>query len=183
MKQTKRNFWLDISLSVTFVSTALTGIILWLVIPHQVTTVYRGIDRHFWLTVHICSGFASLAGNVLHVVWHRLWLKALRGHRIASLPAKIRSNRVMDRFIWITFLAASGFAALDWVIPTRGNNANILSQLHVAFGLACLLGIAVHLALHTKWVIFTIKSNLHVKREAVAIIQPGSVKDITISNR
>ena len=159
------------------------GIILWLVIPHQAINVYRGIDRHFWLTIHICSGLASLAGNVLHVVWHRLWLKALRGHRIASLPAKIRSKRVMDRFIWITFLATNGFAALDWIIPTRENYTSVLSQMHVAFGLTCLLGIAVHLALHTKWIIFTIKSNLHVKREAVAIIQPGSVKDITISNR
>ena len=54
--------------------------------------------------------------------------------------------------------------------------------MHVAFGLTCLLGIAGHLALHTKWIILTIKSNVRVKREAVVIIQPGNLKDITISN-
>jgi len=183
MKQTRRNFWLDVSIFVTFMSAAFTGILLWLVIPHQTAAAFLGFDHHFWLTVHICSGLASLAGNILHVVWHRLWLKALRGRRIASLPAKIRSNRVIDRYIWITFISTIVFGALDWITPTPENSVSILCRLHVAFGMACLLGITGHLALHTKWITSTIKSYLQVKGEDVVIIQPGGVKDISISNR
>lgn len=148
MKQTKRNFWLDVSIFLAFLSAAFTGIFLWLVIPHQAAAAFLGFDRHFWQSAHICSGLASLAGSVLHVVWHRLWLKALRGRRIASLPPKLRSNRVMDRYVWITFIATNVFGALNWMIPSNENSISVVSRLHVAFGMACLLGIVVHFALH-----------------------------------
>jgi hypothetical protein len=92
--------------------------------------------RNFWLNAHIGFGLVSLAGSVLHIVWHWLWLKALRGRRIASLPAKIRSNHVMDRYVWITFIATNVFGALAWIIPTPENSVSILSRLHIAFGMA-----------------------------------------------
>jgi hypothetical protein len=177
MKQTERNFWLDVSLFVTCLATVSTGFLLWLLIPHQSAAVFLGFDRHFWLTAHIISGLTSVAGIVLHVVWHRLWLKALRGRRIASLPAKIRSNRVMNRYVWITFIATFVFGAFDWMIPAPENSVSILGRLHVAFGMACLLGVAVHLALHSKWITSTVKRNLQVKRDGMAIIQPGGMKD------
>ena len=165
MKQTERNFWLDVSLFVTCLATFYTGLLLWLFIPHQAAAAFLGFDRHFWSTPHICSGLTSVAGSILHVVWHRLWLKALRGRRIGSLPAKVRSNRVMDRYVWITFIATNVFSALDWIIPARENSVSILGRLHVAFGMACLLGITAHLALHKKWIMSTIKSKLRVQRE------------------
>jgi hypothetical protein len=177
MKQTERNFWLDVSLFVTCLATVSTGLFLWLLIPRQAAATFLGFDRQFWLTVHICSGLASLAGSVLHVVWHREWLKALRGRRIASLPAKIRSNRVMDRYIWITFIATNVFGTLDWIITAPENSVSIWRRLHVAFGIACLLGIIVHLALHSKWITSTVRRNLRVKREGLAIIQPEDMKD------
>jgi hypothetical protein len=170
MKQTKRDFWLDVSIFITFISAAFTGILLWL-IPNHDAAAFLGFDGHFWLAAHIGSGLASLAGSVLHVVWHRLWLKALRGRRIASLPPKLRSNRVMDRYVWITFLATNLFGALDWIIPAPENSVSTLSRLHVAFGMAYLLGITVHLALHAKWIFFAIQSNFQVKREHEVIIQ------------
>jgi hypothetical protein len=152
MKHTKRNFWLDVSLGVTFVSSAFTGLLLWLLFPHQAAAAFLGFNRNFWLTAHICSGLASVAGSVIHVIWHREWLKALRRRRIASLPPKLRTNRVIDRFAWITFLATNIFSALDLLIPAPENSVSIFSRLHVAFGIAYLLGIIVHLALHNKWI-------------------------------
>lgn len=177
MKQTKRNFWLDISLFMTYLATVYTGFLLWLLIPHQATDAFLGFDRHFWLTAHICSGLTSVAGVVLHVFWHRKWLKALRGRRIASLPTKIRANRVMNRIVWITFIATNVFGVLGWILPAPENSVSNLSRLHVAFGMACLLGITVHLALHSKWITSTVKRNLQVKMERVEITQPGGVKD------
>jgi hypothetical protein len=177
MKQTERNFWLDASLFVTFVSTAFTGLLLWLLIPHQAAAAFLGFNRHFWLAAHICSGLTSVAGSVVHVIWHREWLKALRRRRIASLPPKLRANRVMDRFVWITFLATSVFGGLDWIIPARENSVSISSRLHVAFGVAWLLGITVHLALHSKWITSATKCYLRAKKGDMVIIQPSGVKD------
>lgn len=165
MKQTERNFWLDVSLFVISLATVCTGVLLWLLIPRQAAAIFLGFDRHVWLTAHICFGLASVAGNILHVVWHRLWLKALRGRRIASLPAKIRSNRVMDRFIWITFLASSTFGALDWMIPAGENGVSMFGRLHVTFGMAWLLGITVHLVLHSKWITSATKRHLRVREQ------------------
>jgi hypothetical protein len=177
MKQTERNIWLDASLAVIFVSTAFTGFILWLAMPHQASSEFWGLNRYLWLSIHIGSGLASVAGSVLHVIWHRLWLKALRGRRIASLSAKVRSNRVVDRFVWIAFIATNVFAGLNLIFPAGGNGASVPDRLHVAFAMACLLGITIHLALHSKWIATTIKNCHQAKREDTAIIQPGGVKN------
>ncbi|MFN8594933.1 MAG: hypothetical protein U0559_01930 [Anaerolineae bacterium] len=155
MKQSARNFWLDVSLFVTCLSTVFTGLVLWLLMLQQVTTIFLGCNRPFWLTVHICSGLTSIAGSVIHVIWHRAWLKALRQRRIASLSSRLRANRIIDRIIWITFLATSVFGALDWITPALENNVSISSRLHGAFGMAWLIGITVHLALHSKWITST----------------------------
>ena len=183
MQQIERNFWLDIGLFVAFLATAFTGLLLWLLIPHQTAAVFLRSSRHFWLTAHICAGLASVAGSVVHVIWHRAWLKALRKRPIASLPSKLRMNRVMNRFIWITFLATSAFGALDWIIPARENGVSMSIRLHVAFGMAWLIGITVHLALHSKWISSAITRHLRIKSEDMVIIRPGSAKDRTVSNR
>jgi hypothetical protein len=151
MKPTERSFWLDSGLFIVFLSTTITGTFLWLIIPHQTAAVFLGYNRDFWRYVHICSGLASAAGNVTHVIWHRDWLKALSKRPMASLPSKLRVNRVVDRFIWINFLVASAFGALDWALPGE-TLGSLSSRLHLVFGLAWLLGITAHLVLHKKWI-------------------------------
>ena len=183
MKQTELNFWLDIGLFVAFLTTSFTGLLLWLLIPRQTAAVFLGFSRHFWLMAHICGGLASVAGSVVHVIWHREWLKALRKRPIASLPAKLRANRVMNRLVWITFLATSAFGALDWIIFARENGVGTSSRLHVAFGMAWLLGITAHLALHRKWISSAIKRHLRIRTKDMVIIRPGGAKDRTVSNR
>lgn len=150
MKQTERNFWLDINLFITFLSTVFTGFTLWLLIPHQSDAVLLGFNRPFWLTAHIFSGLAGLTGTVIHIIWHREWLKALRRRPIFSLPSKLRANRVADRLVWIFFLATILFCVLDWIIPAFENRVSIFGRLHVVFGIAWLIGIIVHLVLHRK---------------------------------
>jgi hypothetical protein len=172
MKQNERNFWLDIGLSVTFLSTIVTGLFLWFLITHQTAAVFLGFNRHSWLTAHICSGLASAVGVVIHITWHQKWLKALRKRPIAILPTKLRANRVIDRWIWMAFLATSVFGALDWILPDE-NMVSLSNRLHGAFGMACLLGIAVHLIFHRQWITSAVKRYVRVKKEEMVIIQPG----------
>ncbi len=183
MKHTERNFWLDIGLFVTFLSTVFTGVLLWLFMPRLTAAVFMGFTRQVWLTAHICWGLASAAGIVIHLAWHQDWFKALRKRPMASLPPKLRTNRTVDRFIWIAFLATGAFAALSWMIPAGENGVSLAGRLHVAFGMAALLGIAVHLALHRQWIISALKRRLPVKKGDRVIIPPEGVMDLPISNR
>jgi Domain of unknown function (DUF4405) len=93
MKQTERNFWLDVSLFVTFLSTAFTGLLLWRVMPNSNPSVFAGIDRTVWLAFHVGSGFLGLWGVIIHIVWHRYWLKALRGRSLRLLKRPVQANR------------------------------------------------------------------------------------------
>ena len=164
MKQTERNFWLDISLFVPFLSTVFSGFLLWLLIPYQTAAVSLGLNRQFWLTAHIGSGLASATGIILHISWHREWLKALRRRPIVSLPLKLRVNRVTDRLIWIIFLATILSCVLAWNVPAYENRVSIFGRLHVAFGMAWLIGITAHLALHRRWMISASRRRIQLKK-------------------
>jgi hypothetical protein len=174
MKQDMRNLWLDISLFIALLSAAFTG----LYISYQAAALFPEPGRNLWLTIHVCSGLVFVAGSVTHVIWHRAWLKALRRRSIASLPHKLRANRVTDRLVWITFLATVVFGALRWMIPTSAGASGILSHLHGAFGLAMLLGNVAHLVLHSKWITSAVERQLQaVRAHAATIIQPGGARD------
>ena len=154
MKQTKRNFWLDVIIFVALLITTITGFFLWLVIPHKSDIVFLGFSRSVWVTAHICFGVVGLAGIVMHIVWHWAWLKALRGRRLSEMPEKLRSNRVVDRIMWITYIATNVFGATAWALHF-GDDIYVVSvpdRLHVVFGVAWTILVTVHLALHWKWI-------------------------------
>jgi len=177
MKQTERNFWLDVILFVAFLFTFITGFATWLLMKPQISPSFSGFNREFLLIVHICSSLASMLCTVIHVVWHKEWLSTLRGRSIISLPRKLRANRILDRIIWISFLGASGFSLPGLIFPVAGYRVSILSRLHVAFGIIFLVGIIVHLIFHRKWIGSTIKRNLMNQRGSLENIQSEMSKN------
>jgi hypothetical protein len=56
MNKTEHNFWLDVIISASFLLTGISGLLLWLVIPHQLDMVFPGFSRSVWVAVHICFG-------------------------------------------------------------------------------------------------------------------------------
>jgi hypothetical protein len=157
MKQTKRNFWLDVTIFVALLITTITGFILWLVIPHKLDIVFLGFSRSVWAVAHIYSGVVGLAGIVIHIVRHWGWLKALRGRPLSRMPEKQRTNRVVDRIMWITYILTNVFGAIAWALHF-GDGIYIVrvpDRLHVVFGVAWTILTIVHLALHWKWITST----------------------------
>ena len=164
MNQTERNFWLDGGLFLNLLSISFTGFVLWLLIPHQTAAGFLGQNRQGWSSVHVCTGLIGIAGNVIHMIWHRGWLKALRRRPLASLPAKLRSNRITNRLIWLIFLMVTVLGVLDWIIPGFENKASIFGRMHVASSIAWLFGITVHLILHRKWIRYTFRDHYKLKK-------------------
>jgi hypothetical protein len=112
----RHNYWLDVTIFVTLLISVTTGFLLWWGMPHELGIAFLGFPRAVWVTFHICSGMISLAGVVTHVSWHWDWLKALRGRPLSRMSEKLRLNRIVDRIIWITFIAANATGALAWAM-------------------------------------------------------------------
>ncbi len=177
MKSTEQNFWLDVGLFVTFSLTIFSGFILWLVIPLNSAASFIGLNRQLWQIMHLYASLVSITGSAFHVAWHKTWLKALRNRPPSSLPRKIKANRVVNRIIWITFLAASVFGIVGWFLPNNSSRVNIFSRLHVVFAICWLLGIIVHLVFHRKWILSTIKRQLTNKAGGMEKIPAGLAKE------
>jgi hypothetical protein len=157
MKQTKRSFWLDVTIFVALLITTITGFILWLVIPHKLEIVFLGFSRSVWVVAHIYSGVVGFAGIVIHIVRHWGWLKALRGHRLSGMPEKLRANRVVDRIMWITYIATNVFGAIAWAFHF-GDDIYVVrvpDRLHVVFGIAWTFLTIAHFVLHWRWITST----------------------------
>ena len=78
--KTKTNFWFDLTIFALFLVTALTGLLLWLVLPggqgHS-NVIWLGLTRHSWLDLHNWFGLAMLAGVTLHLVLHWKWISCV----------------------------------------------------------------------------------------------------------
>ena len=177
MKSTEQNFWLDLGLFATFILTILSGFILWLVIPLKSTASFLGFDHYLWQTMHIYASLVSISGSLIHVAWHKSWLKALRKRHISSLPRKIKANRVVNRLIWITFLAASVLGILGWFVQNNSSRVNLFSRLHVVLAICWLMGIVVHLVFHRKWISSTVKRNFLNKAGGNERLPAGLAKE------
>ena len=164
MNTTKRNFWLDVIIFVALLITTITGFLLWLVIPHKLDIVFLGFSRSVWVAAHICFGVVGLAGIVIHIVRHWGWLKALRGRPLSGMPDKLRANRIVNRIMWIAFIATNIFGAAAWALHFGDDIylVRVPDRLHVVFGVVCTLIMIVHLALHLKWIASSARRFIHV---------------------
>jgi hypothetical protein len=180
MNRTEHNFRLNVMIFVSLLVTTMTGLLLWLVIPHKMGFVFSGVSRSVWVAAHICSGLLGLAGIVMHIVLHWNWLKALRGRSLGEMPEKLRANRIVDRVIWFTFIATNVFGATAWALHL-GDDRYVVSvpdRLHVACGVAWAILTVVHLALHWKWIVNTARRYIHVNSSSSSSFQrQGNIKN------
>jgi hypothetical protein len=179
MSKTEHNFWLDVIIFVAFLITTITGFLLWLVIPHILGMFFLGFSRNAWLYAHVCSALVGFAGIVMHVVRHWDWLKALRGRPLRGLQDKLRANRIVNRVLWIVFIATNVFWTMAWAFRLGDDHyyVSVPDRLHVVFGVVLVILVTVHLALHWKWIASTTRRYLWIKRGNMEIIQPAGVRD------
>jgi hypothetical protein len=175
MSKNERNFWLDWMMLFAFLITIVSGLLLWLIIPNSNTPVFAGFDQTVWLAFHVGSGFLGLLGVIIHIVWHRQWLKVLRGRSLGTLKRPVRTNRVINRLTWFAFIFSNVFGMLAWLLSASifTEATVIFNRFHVATSMAWLVFQVTHLVLHQKWIVsaiqhyspFSLAANIKLNKE------------------
>lgn len=166
MGKSLSNFWLDVAILGVWLTTTVTGLVLWRVSTPSLNGEFLGMSCQVWVAIHDVAGVLGLAGVGLHVAWHWDWLRALRGRSLRTMPTKLRANRVVDRVMWICFLAANAMGVVAIALPLGGlsDGVSLPERLHVAFSIMWTVMAAAHLGLHWKWMVVTARRCLSSDR-------------------
>ncbi len=82
LNKAKINFWVDLAIGLAFLVEAISGFVLWLVLPHGGFQGGRNplaertfiLPRSTWLLLHDWFAVVMVAGILLHVVLHWRWI-------------------------------------------------------------------------------------------------------------
>ncbi len=168
--KTRFNFWFDITILIAFLITAISGLLLWLVLPHgrgSQSFIFLGLTRHTWIDIHDWAGLAMLIGAGTHIVLHWKWISCVANRFFKKLARQARINFSLDSVLFVTFFLASLSGLVVWLLLPSGGyqggrnpfyNASLLglirqawNDVHLYAGLAMIAVFAVHLALHWNW--------------------------------
>ncbi len=170
---TKISFWLDVVLLLTFLLTALSGLVLWLA-PHGGGGGGRdvwGLWPRVWKDVHIYVGLALLAVATIHLVRHWNWIVYVPKRLFRKTSNATRFHYGVDVVIFLFFALVNLSGLLAWLVfghgvPGGGNAQTMVlslsrrawSDIHLWTGIGMsALGVA-HFALHWKWLVCQIRS-------------------------
>jgi hypothetical protein len=173
------NAWLDVAIFMALVTTTITGVFLWLIFPTGSGSsyfIYLGISKSNWVILHDWAGMAMLVGLLIHVVLHWDWIVCIASRLTHRLPLQARTNFGLDAIVGILFLAVSISGLISWLVLGGGGyhggrnpmyNALVLglgrdgwNDLHLWTGVAMITLTLLHLVLHWKWIMYTIRKFL-----------------------
>ena len=119
-------------------------------------TCATGQAIHEWL------GIAFGVGIVTHLLLHWKWIVNVLRRFFSKLPGQVRINSLLNSllFIDVTLIIFSGLMICKVVLSTfglSGSHAAIWRWLHTFSSSAALIIVGMHIALHWKWIVSTIK--------------------------
>jgi len=72
------NYFIDLVLTITFIITGITGLVIFFFIPSGVQQgrfqVFLGIQKQVWTAWHNWSGIVMILAVLLHLVLHWNWM-------------------------------------------------------------------------------------------------------------
>jgi len=79
VKKAKLNYWVDVSIGVSFVLSAVSGLIFLLPVGSGagLSSGFLGIGYSLWDQLHIWSSLAMMAGVLAHLVLHWNWIMTM----------------------------------------------------------------------------------------------------------
>jgi hypothetical protein len=138
--------------------------------------------------VHEWLGIAFGVGVITHLLLHWKWIVNVVRRFFCKLPGQVRVNSILNSllFIAMTLIIFSGIMISKVVLSTfglTGQHDGIWRIVHMTATNVALIIIGVHVALHWKWIVTTIKRymwqpifNRRKSTRPVLVSQPGGVK-------
>src|SRR5512136_1793596 len=113
-------------------------------------------------TIHEWLGLAFGAGIITHLLLHWKWIVNVVRRFLSRLPGQVRINSVLNSllFVAVTLIIFSGLMISKVVLSTfglSGSHDAIWRWLHTFSTSAALIIVGLHIALHWKWIVATIK--------------------------
>ena len=75
MKKTTMNYWVDLAIGISFVFSAISGLVF--VLPGDMATGILGISYQAWNSLHTWSSLALIAGVGAHLALHWKWMVSM----------------------------------------------------------------------------------------------------------
>jgi hypothetical protein len=75
MKKTELNYWIDVSISITFVLSAISGLVF--LLPVGFESGILGISYSLWSQLHTWSSVGMIAGVLAHLILHWKWITGM----------------------------------------------------------------------------------------------------------
>lgn len=170
----KFNFWLDAVIFIAFAATAVTGLMLWLLIPSghgSGQLIFYGLTRRQWVDIHNWMGLAMLLGVSTHLVLHWRWIDCVLDRFLGKLARQARINFSLDAVLFSAFIVTGISGLVSWLILPGGgfqggrnpfHNATLYgltrhqwTDIHLWVSLVMMGIIAIHLVLHWRWIVCT----------------------------
>jgi len=190
--RTKKNWLIDAALALGGLLAALSGIYS-LFLP---TGGYQGgrnpmygitilFERHTWEDLHTWSGVAMIVVAVVHLAIHWRWVKMMAIRVVNAIRTKgaglskgARLNVAVNLVVAVSFLlvSVSGIYFLLW--PAGDNSATVWDMIHTWSGVVMIAAVAVHLALHWRWVknvTVRMVRSLRPERERPVVQMPAGI--------
>jgi len=177
--KTKSNLWLDIAIFIAFITTTITGLLLWLVLPEgpgSRSAILLGLTKESWISVHNWAGISMLFGAIIHILFHWKWIICIGKRYFQKLAKQARVNFSINTFLFISFVIVNLSGLIIWLILGEGSynggrnpRYNLLifglsrhnwNDIHLYAGLVITSILSLHIIIHLKWVILTIKRQL-----------------------
>ena len=113
-------------------------------------------------TIHEWLGLAFGAGIITHLLLHWKWIVNVVRRFFSKLPGQVRINALLNSllFIAMTLIIFSGIMISKVVLSTfglSGSHDAIWRWLHTTATDAVVIIVGLHVALHWKWIVSTIK--------------------------
>jgi hypothetical protein len=185
----KSNLWIDAAIFVAFGVAAVTGLLFWLVFPEGPGSrayVFLGLSKDAWIDIHDWAGVIMLTGALIHILLHWKWITCVGKRYFAKLARQARIYFTLDFLMLMAFVLVNLSGLVAWLVLPQGGfqggrnpvyNALFLglgrhdwNDLHLWSGLAIIAILGLHVALHWKWIVCTLR---RYTQEAVCRLEPG----------
>ena len=112
--------------------------------------------------IHEGLGIAFGVGIVTHLLLHWKWIVNVARRFVRRLPGQVRINSLLNSllFVTVTLIIFSGIMISKVVLSTfglSGSHDAIWRWLHTSATNTALIIVGLHVALHWKWIVSTIK--------------------------